>query len=124
VRFLGVRQDVPNLLAISDLFVLPSLWEGLPNSVLEAMAAGLPVVATNVDGSPEVVVDGETGVLVPPADPVALADAICSLLQDEALRVSMAEAARTRVAECFSQEANVAAFEDLYQGLIGQGVSA
>jgi glycosyltransferase involved in cell wall biosynthesis len=124
VRFLGVRQDVPDLLAISDLFVLPSLWEGLPNSVLEAMAAGVPVVATNVDGSPEVVADGETGILVPPADPAALAEAICSLLQDRALRASMAEAARSRVAECFSQEANVAAYEGLYRDLIGEGESA
>ncbi|MHA2030384.1 MAG: glycosyltransferase, partial [Candidatus Kariarchaeaceae archaeon] len=66
VRFTGWRNDIPNFLTMINIFVLPSLWEGMPNAVLEAMAAGLPVVATNVGGTPEVVVDGETGFLVPP----------------------------------------------------------
>ena len=118
VHFLGVRQDIPKLLALSDLFVLPSLWEGLPNSVLEAMAVGVPVVATNVDGCPEVILDGETGILVPPSDPGALAKAICRLLQNEALRASMTGAARARVASVFSQDANISAYVDLYQNLV------
>ncbi len=70
VRFLGARPDVPALMARFDLFVLPSLWEGLPNVVIEAMAARRAVVATNVDGTPEAVAHGWTGVLAPPANPV------------------------------------------------------
>jgi glycosyltransferase involved in cell wall biosynthesis len=118
VHFLGVRQDVPQLLAISDLFVLSSLWEGLPNSVLEAMAAGVPVIATNVDGTPEIINDGDVGILIPPADPSALAQAICRLLKDKPLRVSIAKAARERVERKFSRDANTTAFIDLYQRLL------
>jgi len=118
VRFLGVRQDVPQLLAISDLFVLPSLWEGLPNSVLEAMAAGVPVVATYVDGTPEIIDDGDTGLLTPPADPVALEQAIRRLLKDESLQTSIAKAAKKHVERKFSRDANTIAFIDLYQSLL------
>jgi glycosyltransferase involved in cell wall biosynthesis len=114
VLFLGVRKDVPQLLAISDLFVLPSLWEGLPNAVLEAMAAGVPVIATNVEGAPELIVHEKTGLLVPPADPTALEQAIQRLLIDESSRTSMSKAARERVEYKFSQDANVTAFIDLY----------
>jgi glycosyltransferase involved in cell wall biosynthesis len=80
VRFLGSRPDVPSLLAASDLFVLPSLWEGLPMALLEGMAAGLPVIATDVAGSRQVVVPGESGMLVAPGDPRALASAVTHLL--------------------------------------------
>lgn len=80
VLFAGVRDDVGELLAASDLFVLPSLWEGLPMALLEAMACGLPVVATRVSGNAEAVVDGQTGILVPPADPGSLVSAIAQLL--------------------------------------------
>ncbi|MGC9399873.1 MAG: glycosyltransferase [Anaerolineae bacterium] len=118
VRFLGVRQDVPQLLAISDLFVLPSLWEGLPNSVLEAMAAGVPVVATHVDGTPEIIGDGDTGILIPPADPAALEQAIRRLLKDESLQASIAKAAKKHVERKFSRDANTIAFIDLYQSLL------
>ena len=76
VTFAGHRADIPEILATLDLFVLPSLWEGMLNAVLEAMAAGLPVVATAVGGTAEVVVDGVTGLLVTPRDPDALANAI------------------------------------------------
>ena len=76
VRLLGYRSDVRDLLAAADLFVLGSAFEGLPVSIMEAMAAGLPVAATAVGGVPEAVVDGETGILVPPRDPDALADAV------------------------------------------------
>jgi glycosyltransferase involved in cell wall biosynthesis len=118
VHFLGVRQDVPQLLAISDLFVLPSLWEGLPNSVLEAMAAGVPVIATNVDGTPEIINDGDVGILVQPADPSELEQAICRLLKDKPLRVSIAKSARERVERKFSRDANTTAFIGLYQRLL------
>jgi glycosyltransferase involved in cell wall biosynthesis len=83
-RFLGIRHDVPDLLAASDLFVLPSLWEGLGLVFLEAMAVGLPVVATTVSAIPEVVEDGATGWLVPPGDPERLAATIAQALADPA----------------------------------------
>jgi len=81
-RFLGIRHDVPDLLGASDLFVLPSLWEGLGLVFLEAMAVELPVVASNVSAIPEVIEDGATGWLVPPADPVRLARTIAAALAD------------------------------------------
>jgi glycosyltransferase involved in cell wall biosynthesis len=98
VRFLGHRRDVPALLASADLFVLPSLYEGLPLAVLEAMTAGVPVVATAIGGTDEVVRDGETGTLVPPADPAALAAAINRTLADRDRAARLAAAARSTVA--------------------------
>ncbi|MGC9398865.1 MAG: glycosyltransferase [Anaerolineae bacterium] len=120
VIFTGIRRDVPEILALLDVFVLPSLWEGLPLALLEAMAAGLPVVATRVGGVPEVVVDGVTGLLVPPRDPHALADAILRLLRDPALRRRMGEAGRARVAAHFSVEQMVRKIEALYEQLLAQ----
>lgn len=122
VHFLGMRQDIPELLALSDVFVLPSLWEGLPNSVLEAMAMGTPVIATNVDGCPEVIRNGETGLLVPPEDPEALAQAICRLLGDPDMRQTLAQAAQHWVIANFSEEKNISAFEQLYMQLIADKV--
>jgi glycosyltransferase involved in cell wall biosynthesis len=97
VRCLGFRNDVPDLLADTDLLVLPSFWEGFPNSLIEGMALGLPVVSTPVDGIPELVVDGVTGVLTPPGDAPALAAAIGSLLGDAGRRRALGEAGRARV---------------------------
>jgi sugar transferase (PEP-CTERM/EpsH1 system associated) len=118
--FTGIRRDVPMILALLDVFVLPSLWEGLPIALLEAMAAGLPVVATRVGGVPEVVVDGVTGFLVPPRDPQALADAILRLLRDPDLRRRMGEAGHARVAEHFSVEQMVGKTEALYEQLLAE----
>ena len=118
VYFLGVRQDIAELLSLSDIFVLPSLWEGLPNSVLEAMAAETPVVATNVDGCPEVVYDGETGILVPPKNVQALAQAILSLLGNPVQRRQLGMAARTRAVREFSEEKNISTFLNLYTQLL------
>src|SRR5205823_13173952 len=100
-ELVGARRDVPELLAAADLFVLSSRSEGLPISVLEAMAAGLPVVATNVGGMPEVVVNGETGFLVPPAEPRALAEAVGRLLLDPELRQRFGAAGRRRAERRF-----------------------
>jgi glycosyltransferase involved in cell wall biosynthesis len=102
VELLGTRGDVDELLAGADLFVLSSDSEGFPMSVLEAMATGLPVVASAVGGVPELVRDGETGVLVPPRDSAALAGAIRRLVADPALRDQLGEAGRRRVEREFS----------------------
>ncbi|GJM20455.1 MAG: glycosyl transferase [Planctomycetota bacterium] len=100
-RFLGIRHDVPDLLVASDLFVLPSLWEGLGLVFLEAMAVGLPVVATQVSAIPEVVEHGRTGWLVPPSDPGALAATLAEALSAPAERAARGEASRALLAERF-----------------------
>ncbi len=121
VRFPGNRTDVPDLLRASDLFVHPSLEEGFSNAILEAMAAGLPVVACDVGGNPEAVVDGGTGVLVPARDPVRLAEGISGLLSDPAKRTAMGAAGRERAAGRFSIDRMVAGMEALYRSLAEKG---
>lgn len=118
VVFTGFRRDVPELLSEVCVSVLPSLSEGLSNVVLEAMAAGVPVVATCVGGTPEMVEDGVTGLLVPPRDAAALARAVGSLLADPARGRSIGRAAQQRAAERFSLEATVRATEQLYERLL------
>jgi glycosyltransferase involved in cell wall biosynthesis len=102
VKFLGYRQDVAELLALCDLVVLPSICEGLPLCVLEAMAAGRPVVATSLPGTAEAVAHGRTGLLVPPADPPALAEAIQKLADDEGLSRAFGSAGADHVRRNFS----------------------
>jgi sugar transferase (PEP-CTERM/EpsH1 system associated) len=114
VHFAGARQNVRDYLAAMDVFVLSSITEGLAVTLLEAMAAGLPIVATRVGGNPEVVVDGETGLLVPPRDSEALAAAIASLLDDPARAARMGSAGRDRVRQEFSLEALVRAYAAVY----------
>lgn len=104
VQFLGGRDDIPELLSEADVFVLPSLFEGLPIAVLEAMAAGTPVVATAIGGTDEIVAHDETGLLVPPADPSALAAAIRSVLDDPAAAHRRAVAALAMVMRDFTFE--------------------
>jgi glycosyltransferase involved in cell wall biosynthesis len=118
VLFLGHRDDVPALLASCDLFVLPSLYEGLPLSLLEAMASGRPAIATDVPGSNEVVHHAESGLLVPRADPLALADAIRRLLADPAAAERLARAGRARVDRDFSVERMVRGVEAVYDQLL------
>jgi glycosyltransferase involved in cell wall biosynthesis len=100
--FLGYRSDIPAILDAVDMLVLPSRLEGLPMVVLEAMAQAKPVVATDVGGTAEAVVDGETGLLVPPGDPHALAEAIRRLIDDPELARRLGEAGRRRVEREFS----------------------
>jgi glycosyltransferase involved in cell wall biosynthesis len=118
VEFLGFVDDVPRAALQASVFVLLSRWEGLPNALLEAMAAGLPVVATRVEGSAEVVRDGETGFLVAPGDAAGAARAIAALLGDRKLRDRMGRAGRERVAADFSTERMVRANETLYRRLL------
>ena len=118
VIFLGERRDIPSILAAIDIFVLPSLFEGMPNAVLEAMASGLPVVATSVGGTPEVIMDGVTGLLVPPGNPTALTNAMVRLLEDPGLRSEMGQAAYMRVKQYYTQEQMVQKTELLYQDLM------
>jgi glycosyltransferase involved in cell wall biosynthesis len=119
VCFHGETRDVPALLARAGLFVLPSRTEGVSLTLLEAMASGLAVVATRVGGNPEVVADGETGLLVPPGDPAALAAAILRLSHDDAERRRMGTAGRCRVERRFDVRRMTAAYERMYLGRDG-----
>jgi glycosyltransferase involved in cell wall biosynthesis len=115
VRFVGFQPNVDDWLALADLTVLPSFYEGLPLAAIESLAAGRPMVATAVDGTPEVVVDGATGLTVPPGDPEKLGSAICRLLGDPPLREKLAIAGRDWVLERFGEERQIKRTEALYQ---------
>jgi glycosyltransferase involved in cell wall biosynthesis len=117
VVFAGHRDDVPRLLAGCDVLALPSHAEGLPLVVLEAMAQSRPVVATPVGGTPELVADGETGLLVPAGDPAALAEALQALLLDRELAGRLGAAGRTRVEERFSADAMCRRVLEIYADL-------
>jgi sugar transferase (PEP-CTERM/EpsH1 system associated) len=116
VQFLGFRSDIDELLAQSDVFVLASLSEGIPMSILEAMKSGLSVVATRVGGVPATVVDGETGILVASEDEAAFTGALASLVEDPPRVQAQGAAGHARALAKFSVEAMVAAYESLYQG--------
>lgn len=118
VRLLGRRTDVGDLLAGADVFVLPAHREGLGVAALEAMAAGRPVVASRVGGLADAVVDGRTGLLVPPGDPTALAAAIERLLVDEDLRRRLGQEGPRRVAEGFLPGQMVEAYERIYRAVL------
>jgi len=119
VIFLGQRNDIPRILSIFDLFVLPSVTEGISIALLEAMATELPVVATCVGGNPEVVLDNKTGLLIPPKDPDKLAKAIISLLGDKDKRLTMGKEGRKRVEKRFSIQTMVKQYGELYRSLLG-----
>ena len=118
VAFLGFRRDVPALLGAIDLFVQPSIYEGFGISLLEAMAAGLPIVASRVGGIPEVVEDGVTGLLVAPENPFALAAAIERLLRDRDEARRLGEAAARRVRERHSLQSAAAKIDALYRDIL------
>lgn len=116
----GLRRDVADLLTAADLSVLPSFSEGLPNSVIEAMSAGLPVVASRVGGIPELVQQGRTGLLVPPGDAKALCEAMITLLSNPFLARRIGEAARVRIRNEFSFEKMFLETSALYQDVLNQ----
>jgi len=118
VIFTGFRQDVPRIMGGIDLFVLSSLWEGFGLVLLEAMAAGKPVVATNVSAIPEIVLDGETGILVPLNDPEPMAEAITKLLAQPALARQLGCKGKQRLKQEFSTQEMIAATELVYDDLV------
>ncbi len=114
VNFCGPRSDVPEMMRSFNIFVLPSYNEGISNTILEAMASGLPVVATRVGGNPELVVDDKTGKLYDSDDDVVLADCLRTYANNEALRAEHGKSARQRIDELFSLATMVAAYESFY----------
>jgi glycosyltransferase involved in cell wall biosynthesis len=118
----GAQEDVPRFLRAMDLFVLPSLTEGLPLTVLEAMAVGKPVIATAVGGIPEAVCPGETGLLVPPRDPGKLAAVVIDLLKDPAKARAMGDAGRRRVEKTFTMDNEAAQTARVYRGALAAQV--
>jgi sugar transferase (PEP-CTERM/EpsH1 system associated) len=121
VHLLGQRDDVPQVLAAMDVFVLSSLAEGMSNTILEAMATGLPIVATRVGGTPELVQDDVDGLLVPARNPPALAGALARYLGDPELRIAHGRAARRRALDAFSLDRMRATYEALYRHVVGLG---
>jgi sugar transferase (PEP-CTERM/EpsH1 system associated) len=120
----GERADVPDVMQGLDCFVLPSQAEGISNTILEAMAAGLPVLATDVGGNAELVLHGETGELVPPGDVQAMAEGLLRMANDPARATAMGRAGRARVERHFSLPAMVAGYRSLYQRLLAQRTSS
>jgi glycosyltransferase involved in cell wall biosynthesis len=117
VRMLGCRDDVARLLAASDVAILTSISEGIPLTLIEAMAAGLPVVATRVGGVGEVVDDNRTGLLAPSGDSAALSSHLLRLATDPALRLQMGRLGRARSSEMFSEESMHGDYRDLLSRL-------
>jgi glycosyltransferase involved in cell wall biosynthesis len=124
VRFLGTRHDVANLLGVSAIAVHPSFEEGFSNAILEAMAAGLPLVATAVGGNAEAVEEGVNGHLIPPRDPRAMFEAIADLFGDPARARRMGDAGRRRIVERFSMSVTVREYESLYEELGARAIAA
>lgn len=117
--FAGDRNDVAGLLQCMDVFVLPSLAEGISNTLLEAMACSLPVVATRVGGTPEIIAQNEQGLLVAAADPQELALALARVLSDAALRQRLGSAGRRKVEQYFHWDATVNHYANIYRALLG-----
>ena len=118
VIFIGLRRDIRDILSITNIFVLPSLIEGLPNVIIEAMLAGKPVIATNIPGNDELVVDQETGLLVHPKDANSLASAIITLLENPEMGKKMGLSGEKRIKKHFSINKTIRKTEELYETLI------
>jgi glycosyltransferase involved in cell wall biosynthesis len=118
VIFAGMRKDVPEILSILNVFVLPSLSEGLPMALLEAQAAQIPVVATSVGAIPDVLENGATGMLIPPKDPQAIAEAIIMILSDKKLASGIAQKGFERVRDNFSSEKMASKYLSIYRELL------
>ncbi len=118
VHVLGWRGDVPQLLKAADVLVLPSRWEGLPNVVLEAFAAGIPVVASAVEGISELIADRKTGLVVPSRDADELASRIVEVLTDRPLKFALEQSAQTLVLKRFTWDANCKVYQELYENLL------
>jgi glycosyltransferase involved in cell wall biosynthesis len=114
IAFRGHREDVSACLCANDIFVLPSRSEAFPNAVLEAMASGMPIVASRVGGIPELIEDGHTGFLVPAGDPLALADRLCRFMANPPFAARLGENARAGAEARYSFDRMVAAFERIY----------
>lgn len=119
----GDRDDIPDMLRTMDVFVLPSLGEGISNTILEAMASGLPVIATAVGGNPELVKKHQTGLLFPAGDSTALANAITRLIDDQALRLQMGQAAVAHIRQNFDWQRTVESYLALYDELLYPGAA-
>jgi len=124
VRMLGFCDDVNRIMQAADLFVLPSRMEGMPNALLEAMAAGLPVVASRVGGIPEAVEDGVEGLLVSPGNPAELADAVIRIMSSTIVHARMSQAARRRIDDQFRVDLVARRYEALYERLYSERVNA
>ena len=120
VIFSGFRQDMPEVYAAIDIFVLPSLQEACARVLLEAMASGKPVIATSLGGNPEIVVDEVTGILVPAKDARALAQAMLRLIREPDTARQMGEAGRKRSQECFTIAENLVKIEFIYGELLNK----
>jgi len=118
VVFTGIRKDMPELLDLFEIFVLPSLWEGQPLTIVEAMAAGKPIVATDVGGNAEILESGRYGVIVPPESPAALADAVLGLLRDQSAAGQMGADARAYCARELSSVSMVRRYERVYKAVL------
>jgi glycosyltransferase involved in cell wall biosynthesis len=124
IEFTGASGSVKDVYHGFDVFVLSSRHEGFANVIIEAMASGLPIVATDVGGAREAIEEGQTGFVVPPGDPEVLAERVGQLLADPALRCRMGRVGRERAVSQFSLEAMVRRYEDLYDELAGAVVAA
>lgn len=118
----GTRDDAPKMMKAFDIFILPSLIEGISNTILEAMATGLPVVATAVGGNPELVDEGKTGITIPAGDVTAMGQAIQKYIEDKALRQDHGAAGRKRVEQMFSMESMVNSYLAVYDQVCGTSV--
>jgi glycosyltransferase involved in cell wall biosynthesis len=123
IRFVGFQSNIEDWFSMADITVLPSFYEGLPLVAIESLAAGTPLVASAVDGTPEIVVHERTGLTVPPGDPGALAQAICLLLANPERRKQYGEAGRRWVLENFTQEEQIRKTQELYFSALGEQAS-